>query len=217
MNTSNYDTILKKLKKLPVDQFHVNFMAYPFPHNLAREFFLEHEEYTHLIVCPQDLEPPTLQEYEELIQTVKDTNHDVISCVCNVEREGHPNHSKWAITKELPSKDKHKRYYHWVPQSMKKIGLMKVKFQGLVFCVISRRIIQRRTIDGEWFFKGTIFPSTGRFDCPPDLTFSHVCHDNDIEQWAHTDIRLIHHVNHKPSMIGKIPSSTNFIRYHDNQ
>ena len=70
MNTSDYKNIQKDIKKIPCDKIIIHYMPYPFPHELARDYFLEHEEYSHLIVCPQDLHP-TKEAYQELIKTVE--------------------------------------------------------------------------------------------------------------------------------------------------
>jgi len=182
------------------------------PHNLAREYFLEHKEYTHLIVQPQDLHA-TKEHYENLIKTVQDTNYDVVSCVCNVERPGHRLNNVWAICKKIPSRDKHKRYYNWIPQTSSKMGILRVEFQGMVFCSISRKVVQRLMIDGEYVFKGANHANTNRFGMAPDLTFAHCCKDLGIPMYANTDIRLIHYANHKPNLVGKKISSTEFIKW----
>lgn len=213
MNAANYPEIRKDLLEIPCDKFIVNYMPYPYPHNLARDYFLEHEEYTHLIVQPQDLHA-NKEHYAKLIETVKETGHDVVSCVCNVEREGHPNYHKWAICKKIPDLDKSKRYYNWVPETKEKIGLMQVEFQGMVFACISRKVIQRQMIDGEWIFKGTIHNDSNPFGAAPDLTFCHCCKKLGIPIYANTDIRLIHYANHKPNKVGKSLSSTELITWH---
>ena len=213
MNTSDYPEILNSLKEIPCDQFHVNYMPYPLPHNLAREFFLEHEEYTHLIVMPQDLHV-TKQHYESLIKTVQETKYDVVSGVCNVERPMHRNYHKWAICKKIPSLDKFKRYYNWMPETSQTLGVVQVEFSGFVFCCIARKVVNRIDLkSGTPIFKGTVHIGTGQFLAAPDLTFCHACKDAGIPIYADTDIRMRHYANHKDSLIGKKLSSTEFIRY----
>ena len=213
MNTGDYPEIKKDLMEIPCDKFITNYFPYPFPHNLVRDFFLEHEEYTHLIVQPQDLHA-NKEHYAKLIETVKETGYDVVSCVCNVERPMHRDYFKWAICKNIPSMDKSQRMYNWVPSTEDKLGLMKVEFQGMVFACISRKVIERRMIDGEYVFKGTIHRTHENFTAAPDLTFCHCCKHLDIPIYANTDIRLVHYANHKPSKVGKELSSTEFIPYH---
>lgn len=215
MNTGEYKEILADLDKIPCDKFIANFLPYPYPHNLARDFFLEHKEYTHLIVQPQDLHAKK-EHFDELVKTVEKTGYDVVSCVCNVERAGHRNYSRWAICKELPSLDRTNRYYNWVPQTQDKIGLMKVEFQGMVFCCISRKVIERIMINGEYVFKGTWHASNEPYAAAPDLTFCHSCKQLGIPIYANTDIRLVHYANHKPSQVGKRDGSTTFKRFNAN-
>ena len=212
MNAADYPVIQDNLHKIPCDKFIVNYTPYPHPHNLAREFFLEHKEYTHLIVQPQDL-LITKKDYQALIKRLEKKDYDVLSAVCNVEREGHPNHHKWAVCKKIPSMDRGQRYYNWIPETDKKLGILQVEFQGMVMAAISRRIIERKTIEGEWFFKGTTHSGIGQFLAAPDLTFCHCCKDAGIPIYADTDIRLIHYSNHKPNLVGKKKATTNFIKY----
>jgi len=213
MRAADYPEIEKDLMKIPADKFITNYMPYPHPHNLAYAFFVQHKEYTHLIVQPQDLHA-TKEDFTSLIKTVKDTGYDIVSCVCNVEREGHPAFHKWAICKEIPNIDKNKRYYKWVPESKKKLGLMQVEFQGMVFCCISRRIVEKIDLKtGTPFFKGTIHKGTGDFLAAPDLTFCHCCKNAGVPIWANTDIRLKHYSNHKPHLVGIKEASTKFIQF----
>lgn len=212
MNTGDYPEILKDVHDIPCDKFIVNYSPYPHPHNLAREFFLNHD-YTHLIVVPQDLHAKK-EHYQKLIETVKDTGYDVVSAVCNVERQGHPNNHKWAICKKIPSLDRSKRHYNWFPETSENLGVVQVEFQGMVMACISRKVIQRKMIDGEWVFKGTIHSGIGPFLAAPDLTFCHCCLKLGIPIYTNTDIRLMHYANHKPSLVGKRLSSTEYIPYH---
>jgi hypothetical protein len=211
MNAADYPEIQKDLKEIPCDKFITNYMPYPYPHNLARDFFLEHKEYTHLIVQPQDLHAKK-EHYEKLIETVSETGYDVVSCVCNVEREGHRDFNKWAICKKIPSLDRNQRYYNWVPKGAVK-GLVQVEFQGMVFACISRKIIESINLNAEFCFRGTIHVSSNQFAAAPDLTFCHEMKKKGIPIYANTDIELFHYANHKPNLVGKKEASTTFIKY----
>ena len=214
MNIADYEEIKKDLKEIPCDQYHTNYMPYPMPHNLAREFFINHKEYTHLIVCPQDLHAKK-QHYEKLIKTIKETNFDVISSVCNVERPGHRTLShKWNICKKIPSKDRTRRYYNWVPITAKLLGIMQVEFQGFAFTAISRKVMERISIvDGEPLFRGATHKTNERFSAAPDLTFCHNCKAAGIPIYANTDIRITHYANHLPHLVGKKDATIDFIKY----
>lgn len=213
MNTGDYPELKKDLMEIPCDKFITNYMPYPYPHNLARDYFLEHREYTHLIVQPQDLHV-NKEHYAKLIETVCETEYDVVSCVCNVEREGHRDYHKWAICKKIPSMDRNKRYYNWIPETVEKLGILQVEFQGMVFACISRKIIEKINLEAEFVFKGTIHVSDNPYAAAPDLTFCHEMKKAGIPIYANTDIRLIHYANHKPSRVGKMLSTTEFIEWH---
>ena len=210
MNTSDYKDILKKLKEIPCDTFIVNYMAYPLPHNLSREYYLTHKEYTHLIVQAHDV-LATSYEYFHLIQRLKKTNYDIIAVPCNVEREGHRLHGMLNICMNLPDLDKSKRYYKWIPKGIK--GIIKVEFQGNAFTIISRKIIESIVLpSAEFVFKGTD-QNASPYSASPDLTFCTCLKIKDIPIYADCDIFVKHYANHKPSLIGKKDASTTVLYY----
>lgn len=213
MNVSNYSDILKELDRIPCDKFIVNFMNYPLPHNLAREFFMSFDgkDYTHLIVQAHDV-LATKEVYAALIKTLELTNYDVIAVPCNVEREGHRNYNMLNICKILPSLDKTKRRYNWIPKGIK--GIIKVEFQGNAFTIISRKIIESIILpSAEYVFKGTDHKTNSPYAAAPDLTFCTCLKIKDIPIYADCDLFVKHYANHKPALIGKKPGSTKILYY----
>ena len=208
MQAADYPDILEELDKIPCDKFIVKYMPYPWPHNLARDFFLEHEEYTHLIVHPQDLLVKK-EHYDALLADIKKYDYPVLSGVCNVERMGHAWANMWAICKICPSKFRNERRYFWVPACKDNIGIMEVEFQGMVFCWIKRDVIERVNLEGEYIFQGTIH-TDGR--PAPDLNFCINCKKAGIPIHADTDVRMFHYANHKPSLVNIKPAEKLFIR-----
>jgi len=211
MNTSDYPEIKKELKKIPCDKFFVNYMNYPLPHELARRFFLDREEYTHLIIQAHDVKA-TVKNYNQLIEEIKRNDFDILAAVCNVERPGNPKFYSMNICAKLPTLDKTKRYYQWIPFGAVH-GLIKVEFQGNAFTIISRRIIQRTDLDGQFIFKGSIHRDNLRFSASPDLTMCHVCKKLGISIIADTENKTKHYANHKPNKIGKYDAYAEFIPY----
>lgn len=208
MQAADYPDILEELDKIPCDKLIIKYMPYPWPHNLARDFFIEHEEYTHLIVMPQDILVKK-EHFEALKADIEKYHYPVLSGVCNVEREGHRNFNMWNICKICPSKFRNERIYRWVPACAEKIGIMRVGFQGMAFTWIQRNILQRVNLDGEFIFKGCIH----RDGSPaPDLNFSLNCLKLGIIQYANTDVRMFHYANHMPSLVGKKPHEKIFIK-----
>lgn len=205
MRAANYPDIIKELDQIPCDKFIVNYMPYPFPHDMARQVFLEHDEYTHLIVMPQDLKV-TKEDFDNLMLDIKKYDYPVISCVCNVEEKGHRNFGRWAICAECPSKDYSQRRHNWIPAYPEKFGIIQVGFTGFVFCAIKKHVILRmNSRTGEHIFKGCIHTDGSP---SPDLNFCLNCKELGIPIHADTDIRLYHYANHKELLVGKKNPST---------
>ncbi len=209
MNTSDYPDILKSIKSWGCDVFICHYMAYPLPHELVREFLINHPEYTHILIHAHDV-LFTKQDYENLIKRADD--FDILAAVCNVEREGHRDYFKMCITNNLPSMDKTKRMYNWIPFGAIEKGIIKVLHQGNALTLIKRDTALRRDIEGEYVFKGANNRDTNNFTAAPDLTMSHICNKLNIS--IHADTRIIgkHYANHKATMIGKTLSKTEFIK-----
>jgi len=206
-----YPDILNELKKIPCDKLILEYYPYPHPHNIARDFFLEHTEYTHLIIHPQDL-LVTKEDYLHLKLFVECLDCPVLSGVCNVERPPHRLSGVMNCCIKCPNPDPNKRKYNWIPfPSMpESLGIIQVGFMGFAFTFIKRNVIERRLIDGEFIFKGC----DGK-EIYPDLNFCSNCNDLDIKIMVDTDVRLIHYANHKPSLIGKQSCKQLFIPFHE--
>ncbi len=203
MNTSDYPDILKELKEIPCTKIIINYMPYPHPHNLARDYFLDHPEYTHLIVMAHDC-LVTKQNYEDLIKTVLDNpEKKIIAAVCNVERAGHPLNKMMNICFECPSMNKNERHYSWIPFNSVS-GLIKVGFQGNAFTIIERSIIERYTIEGAPVFQGTTHRDNLQFSGSPDITMCNKLKKLNIDIWANTEIKILHYANHLASKTGTV-------------
>lgn len=208
MQAANYPDIIEELNKIPCDKFITRYYAYPHPHNLAKKFFLEHEEYTHLIVHPQDLLVKK-ENFDKLIKEVEKNDYPVLSGVCNIEAGNNHNAHKWGICKECPSRDFSKRFYNFIPITDEKMGIMRVGFQGMVFCCIKRNIIERTLINGEPVFEGRVHCHG---NAPPDLNFCLNCKELGIPIHADLDNRMYHYANHLPNLVNKLPASTIFLK-----
>ena len=183
MNTSDYPDIIKSIKSWGCDVF--------------------------ILIHAHDV-LFTKQDYENLIKRADD--FDILAAVCNVEREGHRDYFKMCITNNLPSMDKTKRMYNWIPFGAIEKGIIKVLHQGNALTLIKRDTALRRNIEGEYVFKGANNRDTNNFTAAPDLTMSHICNKLNIS--IHADTRIIgkHYANHKTSMTGKTLSKTEFIK-----
>lgn len=209
MNTSDYADILAELKNIPCDKLIVHYLPYPHPHEQARNYFLAHEEYTHLIVMAHDVLVKK-ENYDKLIGLAEE--YDIIAAVCNVEREGHPAFFKLNACVNIPNLDKTKRYYNWIPKNAAS-GIVKVEFQGNAFTIISRKIIERRDIEGNYLFKGTTHRDNNQFSATPDLIMAHALKKMGIAQYVDLNNQILHYANHLASKVGTINGKIELIKY----
>jgi len=212
LKTGIYPDILNNLKDIPCDKLILEYYPYPHPHNIARGFFLEHKEYTHLIIQPPDL-LVTKENYLNLKFVVEELDYPVLSGVCNVDREGTDFFYLWNICKTCPDRDYLKRRYDYFPKCKNSLGIVQVGFMGMSFPFIRRDIIERTTIEGEPLFRGSIHRNNG---IAPDLLFCNNCKDAGIKIMADTDVRMYHYANHIPSLVGKQSCKQTFIPFEEN-
>jgi len=69
---------------IPYDKFIVKYTPEVEAYQIGRNFFLEHEEYTHFIICPDDLEIST-QGVEQLMDDADEFDFPVISGIGNID------------------------------------------------------------------------------------------------------------------------------------
>jgi len=196
LQAADYPEILEELEKIPCDKLILKYFPYPHPHNIARDFFLKHTEYTHLIIQPQDLKV-TKEHYEKMFKNIYDKNYPVLSAVCNVGKNGVFRY-KMAVCKELPAWNRYVRYYNWIPSGLK--GINQVKFQGHVFVWIKRDVVERRNIYGDYIFRGSVHVGG---EPAPDLTFCTECDRSGIPIHADCDCNIEHLATHEKILVGK--------------
>ena len=204
---ADYDDVLRPLKEIPCDKLILKYMPYPRPHDYAREFFMQHKEYTHIIIHPQDL-VVTKEHYFKLVNDLEKYDFPSLAGVCNVGKIG-PLKYVWAICMELPTLDRDTRHYNWCPMG-KGLGILDVKFEGNMFNFIRRDIAEKRMIDGEFVFRG-VDNYNGK--ASPDLVFAHNCDKLGIPIKVDTDVRMVHLATHNRIKVGKVPPEVYYERW----
>ena len=122
-----------------------------YAYSLLRDYFLNHWEYTHLVLCPDDL-LVTNDDFDILINDVKEFDYPVISGICNLtyldkDRE------KYAASKSIPGysiKD-----YVFITKAeieewkRNKEYIQPVKFNGFALSFIRKDVISQFCFDGN--------------------------------------------------------------------
>ena len=136
--------VLTEMEKIPCDKLYINYICYPYPHRIARDYFLSHPEYTHLMIIPNDL-VVTRKDYERMIDNIsKYPMLDVLCGVCNVDLDQEKDY--WAICHNLP--DLGGMNYNWYKSSLRDVlqgRIIRVPFAGMPFMVMARHVIEGLT------------------------------------------------------------------------
>jgi hypothetical protein len=202
--------VLEPLEQIPCDKLYIKYFPYPYPHRIVREFFLQREQYTHLILHTNDY-IVTKQDYEKLISDVEKYPFlEVISGTMNVDLQDELNNM--AFTFDLPTLH-YPRVYNWLPRGLVK-GIQRVRHVGFSLTCIKRMVIMDLKIDGRNGFDGTDMDKTEDF--APDLWFSHSCNAANIPIYVDTDIQLHHMRFHGEMLVGKEEPTLEFVKWKEN-
>jgi len=169
-----YDKIIEKYR-MPLDAY-----------TRAKNFFLENKQYTHFVICPDDLEV-TPDAIEQLIDDVEFYNYDVIAGMCNIDEEQpdtyaiQPIHSQ-DFTQDHPNVT----FGSWYMKDKKPIlpdkDIIEVGFAGFPCEMISRRIMNQVTMEGAANDKESNF----------DWQFTRECYKLKIPIMVDTRVNLYH-------------------------
>ena len=219
-NAYDCKSALEAFEHLPCDKLKLDYIKYPHNYLEAQKFFLQHKEYTHFVYLAPDL-VITTQHFNELKKVLEANNYDVYGPVCNVDKGKYSN--KLACCLKLPEMPFHLRLYRFVDESHRlyflehNVKILKVKFNGLAFCFIKRKILENykfATIPYETDEKPIWERKTG-YSC--DLAFAHYCNFDNIDILVDLRIKAEHLRYPGPLLIGKKPPKITFIRYEKNK
>jgi len=185
--------VYEALKGTGYDRLYAKYFPEKTAYTKLREWFLDHEEYTHLVICPDDL-VITKEDIDTLIDWLGKMDFPVLSGVCNVDHGA--NKDLLNITFNLPhpvrSDPKRKkvgwRHYHWVHKDEPLTPIMPFLFSGFAAMFIRRDVVQRFKFTDDALQNGTPELMTGAID----VMFANVCAISGIPQMVATDVRMNH-------------------------
>ena len=189
------------MEKIPCDKLFINYIPYPWPHRIARDYFLTHPEYTHLMIIPNDL-IVTLKDYRKMVRNIDNYPMiDVICGVCNVDTEQEKDY--WAICQNLPALGS--MDYQWYPSKIKEYlqgAIIRVPFAGMPFMCMARHVIEGLTRnEARPGYDGTELFGKDGF-----ATDVHLCHNlwnNHIPIYCDTSIEMLHLRYKYDMLVGK--------------
>ena len=150
-----------------------------------RNYFLSHEEYTHLVICPDDL-IITQKDIDILKGDIINSDYPIICGICNVNlNEVNP---VAIIINEIPTMDKETRSFHFNKFEDLKDDITQVKHAGFPLQIIRRDIVELVDFDSDSGLNGGDPDAIGNID----LIFSHNCDNLNIPIFCDRRARMIH-------------------------
>lgn len=93
------DQVTKCHQQIPFDRVYAKYFVEREAYWHLRNFFLQHPEYTHMIIIPDDL-VFTPQDVKSLYHDLREYDYPILSGICNVDLGEYKD--KWSITQNLP-------------------------------------------------------------------------------------------------------------------
>jgi len=207
---------IESFDNLPCDKLRLDYVKYPNNFLEAQKFFLAHKEYTHFVYLAPDL---VISKYEflQLKEIIEKNDYDVYGPLCNMDNGKYKDKMDCCI--KLPSIEYETRNYRFLQEEVRLYLLndgldnLKVKFNGLTFCFIKRKILEKYEF-GTLPFKTDekpIWENRGGWAC--DLAFSHYCDFMNIDILIDLKIKLKHLRYPGKLQIGLKPPKIEFIKW----
>lgn len=155
-------------------------------YQIIRNFFLEHTEYTHLAICPDDL-IVTQKDVNILKRDIKKHDYAVITGLCNVE---HGDDSCYnVIVSDLPNLIHRQRSWRgFAKEGELTETITKVLFAGFALEIIRRDVIEMIDFDSESKLQGGDPNHIGNLD----LIFSYKCFEKCIPIYCDKRAKMVH-------------------------
>jgi len=181
----NISDVKKWWPKLPYDKFIVEKKLQLPAYTDAKNYFLDHEEYTHLVVCPDDLEV-TPTNLEILLNDVKCSGYRTIAGICNIDESQPDTYAIQPLGTDLTSDHPQVDKGSWYMKNEKPI-LPDVKILQVGHCGFSCQFIERELLEKvKW--RGASNGGNANFD----WQFSKDCHELNIPIFVDTTVKLWH-------------------------
>ena len=182
---SNIPRVEAQNELLPCDKLLVRFIIeYP-AYQFMRKYFLEHIEYTHLVLATDDIVVKP-EHIERLQKDLFEQDYPVLAGMMNVNR-----HDKLDVNlaMQLPLKERRLRNYEWMNRHhLPDQNIFKVAFNGFSLMAIRRDIVARSSFNADRVFEGKA-PDRG---ASLDLVFCYWCQENNIAIYTDKRINMEH-------------------------
>jgi hypothetical protein len=188
------DQVYDELKNTGYDRLYAKYFPEKIAYTKLRDWFIEHTQYTHLVICPDDLVIKK-EHLDQLIKDLEESNYAVLSGVCNVDNGVHKDFLN--VTENLPHPTKIVpernqigwRWYSWVHQdTIFPNPITSFWFSGFACMIIRRDVVNRIGFMDDATTNGTPDLITGAID----VMFANTCAMEKIPQMVDTRVRMEH-------------------------
>jgi hypothetical protein len=193
------------LDKIKVDKLWVKYYSEGKAYSIMQNYFLEHEQYTHLVLCADDLiiQPEHFWALAKSVQSDPD-KYQVFSGVCNLDIQNENAYQLAVCTKFPPCNPRRHSMgygYAWIDvrghnlgrknvaqRQPCPVGINLVAFSGFPCMFIARPILERITLrtDYEYNLQYRLPGSS------VDTVFCWDCYLNKIPIYADFDVCMLH-------------------------
>jgi len=199
----NIPKVYDSLKETGYDRLYSKYFTEEIAYNLGRDFFLKHEEYTHFVICPDDLLVGK-KHIDALIKNLEKYDYQIHAGVCNVDNGKYKNYL--CITENLPhpirimkastdgTEPKQSligwRHYAWysTDYDFGEEPIQSVYFSGFAAQFISRKIMETVKFEDDSSVNHIPNVTGGSLD----VVFSNKMFQINIPQMVDTRIRMNH-------------------------
>lgn len=174
----------------PCDQILVNYYTEYDAYFEIRKYFLEHPEYTHLVLGTDDI--VILPDHvRQLQKDLLEKDYPILCGMMNVDQiEYQQNSGNLNISYELALKEKKLRHYNWVRRfELPDKDIFQVKFNGFALMAIKRDVIERYEFACDGVFKPDGKTKSG---ASVDFVFCWYCHEHQIPIFIDKRIDMMH-------------------------
>ena len=178
--------IVESLSKiLPCDKIIPRYITEFRAYSIMRKFFLDHEQYTHLVLATDDI----VVKPKHIIQLKKDLeefDYPVLTGMMNVDQRDIVNLN---ITRKLPEKPRRLRIWKWITRStLPQENIFRVAFTGFALAAIKREIVKDYIFAADRVFEG-LGPERG---ASLDFVFAWHCKEHNIPIYCDKRIDMKH-------------------------
>jgi hypothetical protein len=140
----NIPQVIEALNALPYDKFITRLMLEHDAYKTGRDFFLEHKEYTHIVICPDDL-VINYDSFMELLRAVDDYKLTNLSGIANLDETNMNIFSCKPLGTDPTSKSAGTYYTR---QTLPSELFIEVGFTGFACQFIERELVENLSFKG---------------------------------------------------------------------